>query len=454
MTRPIGMPMSEDPITSDNRFIEVILRWRGRVTDVKRVPVNTAFRVGTDKGCDLFVAGNSGCWNLLTSSPDTGISVHFNHGMTGTVTRAGQMLPVSAWSLSSSSGAFAGGDVRAVPLRDDTVVSIDLGDHALQVRAVAKSRVVPVAAFFDALWANAALITLCASSVLVAMMLLYPVGMDTLDDDLLTDPTRYQALLFKPAPNDNTFLIGLKARQQAAVSNAVKAGSAKTDVRDDHGKSASVAKHKPSDEQVVASTLARLFGTTGVASVFDGDASGGALAAALNGLDGPRVAAAFGAGGPRLRDGDSVDGIGVGTLGSGAIATRGRATGDGSYGAGGGGLDSRPEREIVVTAEPPVIIGTLDPAIIRRIVREHAGQVRYCYESALARTPGLHGKVVMKWAINSDGRVTQATTAETQMNNATVESCLSSRVKSWVFPPPRGGGIVIVTYPFVFKQAG
>ena len=314
----------------------------------------------------------------------------------------------------------------------------------------------PVAAFFDALWANAALITLCASSVLVAMMLLYPVGMDTLDDDLLTDPTRYQALLFKPAPNDNTFLIGLKARQQAAVSNAVKAGSAKTDVRDDHGKGASVAKHKPSDEQVVASTLARLFGTTGVASVFDGDARGGALTAALNGLDGPRVAAAFGTGGPRLRDGDGFGGVGVGvgTLGSGAIATRGRATGDGSYGVGGGGLDSKREREIVLTAEPPVIIGTLDPAIIRRIVREHAGQVRYCYESALARTPGLHGKVVMKWVINSDGRVTQATTAETQMNNATVESCLSSRVKSWVFPPPRGGGMVIVTYPFVFKQAG
>jgi hypothetical protein len=60
----------------------------------------------------------------------------------------------------------------------------------------------------------------------------------------------------------------------------------------------------------------------------------------------------------------------------------------------------------------------------------------------------------MKWVINGEGKVMQATTAETQMKNANVENCLASRIKTWVFPKPKGGGIVIVNYPFVFKQSG
>ena len=98
--------------------------------------------------------------------------------------------------------------------------------------------------------------------------------------------------------------------------------------------------------------------------------------------------------------------------------------------------------------------GAVAPEIIRRVVREHAGQMRYCYERELTRSPGIYGKIVMKWVINGEGKVTQATTAETQMRNANVEGCLATKIKTWVFPKPKGGGIVIVNYPFVFKQGG
>jgi hypothetical protein len=40
------------------------------------------------------------------------------------------------------------------------------------------------------------------------------------------------------------------------------------------------------------------------------------------------------------------------------------------------------------------------------------------------------------------------------MHDSTVESCINARVKSWQFPKPKGGGIVVVTYPFLFKQSG
>ena len=58
----------------------------------------------------------------------------------------------------------------------------------------------------------------------------------------------------------------------------------------------------------------------------------------------------------------------------------------------------------------------------------------------------------MKFVIGGRGTVVTAKTATTTMGNVQVERCLVSRVKTWQFPAPKGGGIV--TYPFVFKQTG
>jgi len=442
-------PIPEDAITPENRYIEVTLRWGGTVTDVKRIKAKPKFTVGKDKGDDLFVPVEGGSYNLLTSQAGQGWKVRFKDGMSGNVTRGEHSAPLS------SSGATPDGDAMAVQLTDDTVVTIGLGYHSLQVRAVPKSRIVPIIPFFDALWANAALVTLFAASAMLATVVFYPVGMDSLEDDLLTNPTKFQTLILKPPPKDNAFLKGLKATKAAAAKDSGKAGDKKADPKKDQGKMASKAKDKPTDEQVVAGKMAALFGGEGVASVFNGEASGGALEAALGGLDGAKVAAGYGTGGLGLRGGGpGGGGVGVGTLGTGKIGTRGRGSGDGSYGSGDGGLGKKTDRDISMTTGTPVILGSLDPEIIRRIVREHAGQIRYCYESELSRTPGIYGKIIMKWVINGEGKVMQATTAETQMKNANVESCLASRIKGWVFPKPKGGGIVIVNYPFVFKQSG
>ena len=118
-----------------------------------------------------------------------------------------------------------------------------------------------------------------------------------------------------------------------------------------------------------------------------------------------------------------------------------------------GALDKNADRDAGMTQGEPVVLGALDPEIIRGIVREHADQIRYCYESELTRTPGISGEIIMKLVINGDGKVTQASTAETQMKSANVEGCLATKIKTWIFPKPKGGGIVIVNYPFVFKQS-
>jgi hypothetical protein len=446
-------PIPEDAITPENRFIEVTLRWGGTVVDVRRIKAVPKFTIGRDNGDDLFVPLDGGSFTLLTSSEGGGWKVRFRDQMSGNVRRGEQEVPIA------QAGAIPDGDGYAVPLTDDTVVSLGMGYHSVEVRPVAKSRIVPIVPFFDALWANAALVTLFGAAAFVATVTLMPIGMDSLDDDLMTNPTKFQTLILKPPPKDNTFLKNFKgpsAKKQAAKKDQGQAGDKKADPKKDNGRMATKAKDKPTDEQVVANKMAALFGEKGAAAqLLDGAATGGALTAALGGISGDRVAAGYGMGGLGMRGGGpGGGGTGTGTLGTGAIGTRGRGGGNGSYGAGEGGLGAKTDRDVTMTQGTPTILGSLDPEIIRRIVREHAGQIRYCYESELTRTPGIFGKIVMKWIINGEGRVMQAQVAETQMKNANVENCLATKIKTWSFPKPKGGGMVVVNYPFVFKQGG
>ena len=101
----------------------------------------------------------------------------------------------------------------------------------------------------------------------------------------------------------------------------------------------------------------------------------------------------------------------------------------------------------------PVITGSLDKETIRRVIRRHRAEYRYCYEKELNAKRDLNGKIVMKFTIAGNGSVIAASVVETTMNNSNVESCIAGKIKRWVFPAPKGGGIVVVKYPFIFKPS-
>jgi hypothetical protein len=51
--------------------------------------------------------------------------------------------------------------------------------------------------------------------------------------------------------------------------------------------------------------------------------------------------------------------------------------------------------------------------------------------------------------------VAQAQVAEgSTLNEPRLSECIRVRVRGWKFPSPKGGGNVIVTYPFLFKPSG
>ncbi len=119
--------------------------------------------------------------------------------------------------------------------------------------------------------------------------------------------------------------------------------------------------------------------------------------------------------------------------------------------AQGGPGDGHTPGKIEAMADDKITLGALDGAEIDKVIKRNMQSIRYCYQKELQAHPGLGGKVTMKFTIAADGSVSSATTRHT-VAMPTVESCLTARFLRMEFPEPRGGGVVLVSYPFVFSE--
>ena len=176
------------------------------------------------------------------------------------------------------------------------------------------------------------------------------------------------------------------------------------------------------------------------------------------GLVGTEVGEAYGVGGLGLvGTGRGGGGTGEGTIGlgnTGLIGRGGGGTGSG-YGRGAGaGFGGRGTQVPMVRQAKAEVQGALDKDIIRRIVRAHINEVRYCYNQSLVRDPGSKGRIAIKFTIGGTGKVPSAVVQESTMRDPRVGQCVAQAVRRWTFPKPAGGGSVIVTYPFVLEPGG
>ena len=106
-----------------------------------------------------------------------------------------------------------------------------------------------------------------------------------------------------------------------------------------------------------------------------------------------------------------------------------------------------------ITPGSAAIMGSLSAKVIKRVIKKNYNQYKYCYEKQLVQDPTLEGKVTLKFIIAADGKVSQASVIESTIKSKSLETCMIKAAKRMVFPKPRGGGIVIVNYPFLFKAA-
>lgn len=179
---------------------------------------------------------------------------------------------------------------------------------------------------------------------------------------------------------------------------------------------------------------------------------------ALGNLMGDQIGESGGFGGLGLTGtGRGGGGTGEGTIGLGNLGTigHGGGGGDGSgYGRGSGGLRGRTSRQPTIRSGNADVRGSLSREVIRRVVRRHINEVKFCYEQELNSRPDLAGRVVIRFIISPTGAVQNAVRQSSSLNNQRVENCIAGAVRRWTFPAPDGGGVVIVNYPFVLNSGG
>jgi TonB family protein len=117
----------------------------------------------------------------------------------------------------------------------------------------------------------------------------------------------------------------------------------------------------------------------------------------------------------------------------------------------GGNLGPRGEGVIARAAGETVVLGALDKSLIEQVIKRNLNSIRYCYSRELNRNPTLGGKLTVKFTIASDGSVAKAETKQ-GIGSPAVESCVAERFLRFKFPAPKGGGVVVVSYPIVFSR--
>jgi outer membrane biosynthesis protein TonB len=185
-----------------------------------------------------------------------------------------------------------------------------------------------------------------------------------------------------------------------------------------------------------------------------GDPLGAAGMAALAGMNGDAQGSGEGLGGP----GSPFGGTGLGMMPGGrdkSLKTGRVRTGCKNCRTVKTALGSRQTkkpRKIRIISKKPVVSDGLSRDEVMRVIRTKRNQYRACYEKALQTRRGLEGKIRMAFIVGPSGKVLSAKADQNTMGSPEVAQCISRRMRNWYFPRPRGGGIVKVSYPFIFRS--
>jgi hypothetical protein len=154
--------------------------------------------------------------------------------------------------------------------------------------------------------------------------------------------------------------------------------------------------------------------------------------------------------------GQGMGGFGAKTKGLGGVRGMGGGSGGGIGVFASGGVGKKKVAGTVVSAparRAKVSGGSLAREAVAKVINAHLSEVRGCYERALLKSPGLAGKLQLEWTIDMRGRVSEIKVKTSTLRGAEVPNCIVASLKTWTFPPPTGGR-VIVSYPFLFNSVG
>jgi len=463
------LPVLKDPLPRDavpteaSKALQVALLWGDTVLDVQEFASGVPVTIGDghrDKfhvfspmvGGHFTLAVADGSVLRINLPPRADVVVSTKQG------RKSKEQLMAQGQLRTTSG---GAQSMAVSLRDQVQVSLE--NVGFLLRFVRPAAAVNAAALrkseSDFLKIAGACVLGCAAVVLALVLTPKP-EVRPIDGSIQT-PAKYVKMLIqqeqkvrlaKKVQEGNGLPEGARAKDKEGKFGRPEAKQEEADPSRPGSPLVDERRREEDRRKVMSAGLLGALGDRTLASnIFGPGGMGSGINSALGGLKpGAGMGDARGVGGLGSR-GTGTGGGGTG-LGLGGLGTKG--TGPGSGGSGSIDLSARGKETTRIIPGKTIVVGGLSKEVIARIIRQHQSEIKYCYEMELQKNPALFGKVAVLFIIDPAGSVSEANVSDTSLNNQNTEQCMLSRIRRWKFPEPQGGGIVTVTFPWVFKPAG
>jgi TonB family protein len=444
---------SEQPRKGD-RSLEVKVMWGPIVLDARQffdvdtVSVGDTNKASFQIGMDRFPGEVS---TLASPGGTDGHVVHVASGMELDVRRKGENVDVD--ELPSQAA------VRTYPLKLGDRARVTVGQLAFIIQYTSTSRGVHSSSAYTR---DFQMGKWWWTFMVLAIGMWFAIDATPKDEfgglDYLKNPARFAQMIMPTNQQDKKTFDEIKKKKEQKLKPEDDAKWKKLQSKVKTKKPTAVPREVKREQDRKVATNAGILGLlkkkgggTGdnASSVFGGAAMT-SLDESLESLNKSGMGDSGGFGGLGTRGGGPGGGSG---LGLGGLGTAGYGRGSG-VGTGSVKIGHRGKAKVRIRKGRTRIIGGLSQEVVGRYIKRYWAQFKFCYERELSKAPNLYGKITTTFTIAGNGRVTEAQTLQSTMHNNNVEQCLLRVIRRIRFPAPKGGGEVIVTYPFMFTTAG
>lgn len=451
--------------------LEVAMLWADQVLAVNSYPQPRSVKIGTNKDSDFVLEDPalSAQDFPLVSYDGSSYALTITDQMTGMIQNGDQRFTLAEAIQQGIAKPSTTAGAYSVSLGAKTSARVDIGDVTFLVHFTDQPVMIAGGLSIEV----APLLYIGGSGVAHILFLIIalilppnPAGMEL--DAFAADDRFVQAMIMpEQEEEEEPDWLGDGDGEEAAAKHAGEEGQAgKEDSEQTNKQLAIKGPSNNSDIQLKKSIDTQVATNSGALAVLGNQVSspfgtasesiGSDAIHALGNVQGDGVGEARGFGGLGLagagRGGGGISERGIGMADVGTKGKGGRGGGGSKYGRSASDLGEKRARVPKLVPGKPKVMGSLDKEIIRRVVRQHRNEIRYCYEKELQKNPKLAGTVKIKFTISGTGSVVAALVNSSTLNNSKVERCMTGKIRRWVFPEPKGGGIVTVTYPFNFSS--
>ncbi len=480
-----GPPVSPADVETADQACEVVIMWGDRqVLHVEHMSPFRPFYVGEEANTDFLIGSETlGASRLpVVVAAGAGAAAVIPAGATGSVTVGDQVMTLADLDAGGKlQPCHEAPGAKQYPIPPNATVKVEHAGFTFVSKQTNAGKKVGGGFTIDWQPLSYVLGSMAVFGVLLILMYFTPGSPPGLNLDLLNTDSRLVKYLMEPPEtieeetpewmdeSNQQDSEGGKGKRHKGEEGAMgKKEAKKTNNR--YAIEGPESNEDPHMAREEAREMARNAGVLGTLRAMSGafnsptspfgrdTALGNDPMSALGALMGDQPGENFGFGGLGLRGtGRGGGGTGEGTIGLGNLGTIGHGGGGGDgngYGRGAGGFRGRAARVPMVRAGRANVRGSLSREVIRRVVRRHNNEVKFCYEQELNSRPDLEGRVTVRFIISPTGAVQTAMVQGSTLGNRRVEQCIASAVQRWTFPAPDGGGIVIVNYPFMLQSSG